>query len=144
MLSIEIARRLRDAGLAWTPARGDRFVVADRDMDDEIFVLSDMTIEVQHYPGGPVIGFNGTTEWALDSVEQQDALWVPNEHQLRELLGAAFVRLEKSTGSHRVVVSRDGVETSVGATKAADAYGLALLDEIRVFPDAERTLESAE
>ena len=82
VLSVEIARRLRDAGLSWTPARGDRFVVADRGMDDEVFVLSDMTIEVHHYPGGPVIGFNGTTEWALDSVEQEDALWVPSEHQL--------------------------------------------------------------
>ena len=111
MLSVAIARQLRDAGLPWTPQRGDRFVVADRDMDDEVFVLSDMTIEVHHYPGGPVIGFNGTTEWALDSVEQQDALWVPAEHQLRELLGAAFVRLEKFDDAHRVVVSRAGAET---------------------------------
>jgi hypothetical protein len=87
VLSVTIARRLRDAGLSWTPQRGDRFVVADRDMDDEVFVLSDMTIEVHRYPGGPVIGFNGTTEWALDSVDQQDALWMPLEHQLRELLG---------------------------------------------------------
>jgi hypothetical protein len=136
MLSVEIARRLREAGLSWTPARGDRFVVADRGMDDEVFVLSDMTIEVHHYPGGPVIGFNGTTEWALDSVGQEEALWVPSEQQLRELLGAAFVRLEKFDGVHRVVVSRDGVETSVVAPTAADAYGLALLEFIRVFPDA--------
>jgi hypothetical protein len=136
MLSVEIARRLREAGLSWTPARGDRFVVADRGMDDEVFVLSDMTIEVHHYPGGPVIGFNGTTEWALDSVGQEEALWVPGEQQLRELLGAAFVRLEKFDGVHRVVVSRDGVETAVVAPTAADAYGLALLEFIRVFPDA--------
>jgi hypothetical protein len=138
MLSVEIARWLRDAGLSWTPARGDRFVVADRGMDDEVFVLSDMTIEVHQYPGGPVIGFNGTTEWALDSVAQQDALWVPTEHQLRELLGVSFVRLERFSGNHRVVVSRDGVETSVVAASAADAYGLALLDDIMVFPDAHR------
>lgn len=143
MLAIEIARRLRDAGLSWTPARGDRFVVADRGMDDEVFVLSDMTIEVHHYPGGPVIGFNGTTEWALDSVGQQDALWLPTEHQLRELLGNAFVRLERSGGGHRVVVSRNGVESSVDAAHAADAYGLALLDDLREFPDAKRVLGSA-
>ena len=138
VLSVEIARQLRDAGLSWTPARGDRFFVADRGMDDEIFVLSDMTIEVHHYAAGPVIGFNGTTEWALDSVEQQDAVWVPSEHQLRELLGEAFVRLERSDGSHRVVVSRAGSENSAVAAAAADAYGLALLDDIRVFPDADR------
>jgi hypothetical protein len=138
MLSVEIARRLRDAGLSWTPARGDRFVVADRGMDDEVFVLSDMTIEVHHYPGGPVIGFNGTTEWALDSVGQEEALWVPSEQQLREQLGAAFVRLEKFDGGHRVVVSRAGVDASVVAPIAADAYGLALLQLIRAFPDARR------
>jgi hypothetical protein len=136
VLSLSIARRLRDAGLSWTPRRGDRFVVADRDMDDEVFVLSDMTIEVHRYPGGPVIGFNGTTEWALDSVDQHDALWIPAEHQLREQLGAAFVRLEKSGDAHRVVVSLDGVESAVVAAGVADAYGLALLDVIRVFPDA--------
>jgi hypothetical protein len=138
VLSVEIARRLRDAGLSWTPARGDRFVVVDRDMDDEVFVLSDMTIEVHHYPGGPVIGFNGTTEWALDSVDQQDALWVPSEQQLRELLDATFVRLERFDGRHRVVVGQAGVETSVVAETATDAYGLALLDLIRVFPDAHQ------
>ena len=35
MLSLAIARQLRDAGLSWTPQRGDRFVVADRDMDGD-------------------------------------------------------------------------------------------------------------
>jgi hypothetical protein len=136
VLSLTIARRLREAGLSWTPQRGDRFVVADRDMDDEVFVLSDMTIEVHRYPGGPVIGFNGTTEWALDSVDQQDALWMPAEHQLRELLGAAFVRLEKYDGAHRVVFSLAGVEKTVVAPSVADAYGLALLAAMRAIPAA--------
>jgi hypothetical protein len=136
VLSVTIARRLREAGLSWTPQRGDRFVVADRDMDDEVFVLSDMTIEVHRYPGGPVIGFNGTTEWALDSVDQQDALWIPAEHQLRELLGAAFVRLEKFEGAPRVVFSLAGAEKTVIAPSVADAYGLALLAALRTFPAA--------
>jgi hypothetical protein len=144
VLSVAIARRLRDAGLSWTPERGDQFVVADRGMDDEVFVLSDMTIEVHRYPGGPVIGFNGTTEWALDSLDQRDALWVPAEHQLRELLGAAFVRLERSDGSHRVVVTRAGVEASVSAPSATDAYGLALFEVIRAFPDAQQAIKWAE
>ena len=144
MLSVAIARRLRDAGLSWTPKRGDRFVVADRDMDDEVFVLSDMTIEVHRYPGGPVIGFNGTTEWALDSVDQQDALWIPAEHQLRELLGAAFVRLEKYDDAHRVVFSLAGVENSVVAPTVADAYGLALLEAMKAFPAANLAFGLAE
>lgn len=144
MLSVAIAHRLRDAGLSWTPQRGDRFVVADRDMDDEVFVLSDMTTEVHRYPGGPVIGFNGTTEWALDSVDQQDVLWVPAEHQLRQLLGTAFVRLERFADAHRVVVSLAGIETSVVAAMVADAYGLALLEVIRAFPDANLAIGWAE
>jgi hypothetical protein len=144
VLSVAIARRLRDAGLSWTPGRGDRFVVVDRDMDDEVFVLSDMTIEVHHYPGGPVIGFNGTTEWALDSVDQQDTLWVPAEHQLRQLLGASFVRLERSGAEFRVVVSHLGVDSQVSAATAEDAYGLALLANIREVPDANLARELAE
>ena len=136
MLSVTLARRLRDGGLRWDPAPGDRFVVADRDMDEEVFVLSDMTTEVHRYSGGLVIGFNGTTEWALDSIDHQDALWIPAEDQLRELLGAAFVRLERWDGAYRVVFSSKGLESAVVATDVADAYGLALLGCIRVFPDA--------
>ena len=30
MLSVSLARALRDAGLDWTPARGDHFVMPDR------------------------------------------------------------------------------------------------------------------
>ena len=128
MISVPLARSLRDAGLPWSPAAGDRFVVADRDMDDQVFVLSDMTIEVRTFPTGPVIAFNGTTEWALDSLDQHDALWLPAEHQLRDLLGGAFRRLEQVPGGFTAVVT-DGYGSDVGTTAAepADAYALALL-----------------
>jgi hypothetical protein len=128
VISVRLARELRDAGLRWRPANGDRFVVADRGMDDEVFVLSDMTVELHQYPTGPVIGFNGTTEWALDSLDQQDALWLPAEHQLRDLLGGAFRRLERVPSGFTAVVA-DGSGADVGTTAAepADAYALALL-----------------
>jgi hypothetical protein len=131
MVSVELARSLRDAGLRWHPRRGDHFVVVDRGMDDEVFVLSDMTIEVHQFPTGPVIGFNGTVEWALDSLDQRDALWLPTEHQLRDLLGPAFVRLERSDGSYVVVARVDGSEAEVHAPDAGEAYGLALLRLLR-------------
>jgi hypothetical protein len=131
MVSVELARSLRDAGLRWHPRRGDHFVVADRGMDDEVFVLSDMTIEVHQFPTGPVIGFNGTVEWALDSLDQQDALWLPAEHQLRDLLGTAFVRLQRSDGVYEVVARVDGDERAVTAPEAAEAYGLALMHLLR-------------
>ena len=52
-----------------------------RDMDGDVFVLSDMTIEVHRFAQGEVLGFNGTVEWALDSVEFHEALWMPREDQ---------------------------------------------------------------
>lgn len=128
MLPIDLARSLRDAGLTWTPRRGDHFVVADRGMDDEVFVLSDMTIEVHEQPAGSVIRFNGTTEWALDSLEKGDALWVPLEHQLRDLLAGAFVRLERGPDGYLVVAVIDGAQSTSRAAAADEAYGLALLD----------------
>jgi hypothetical protein len=131
MVSIELARSLRDAGLRWSPARGDHFVVADRDMDDEVFVLSDMTIEVREHPSGSVIAFNGTTEWALDSLDQSDALWVPSEAQLRELLGPAFERLERAGPAYAVVFRVDGRTGLARADEPAEAYGRALLEVLR-------------
>jgi hypothetical protein len=47
VISIEPATRLRAAGLAWSPASGDRFVIADRGMDGDVFVVSGLTIDVQ-------------------------------------------------------------------------------------------------
>ena len=106
MLSLELALQLRAAGVVWTPLPGDRFVVPNRDMDDEVFVVSDMTVEVHDFPTGKVIGFNGTTEWALDSLAQREVVWLPRENQLRELIGDEFERLEAVPGGF-AVVTRD-------------------------------------
>ena len=127
MLSLDLARRLRAAGLSWTPVRGDRFVVPDRDMDEEVFVVSDLTVDVQEVPSGLVLGFNGTTEWAMDSIEQHKVLWLPREDQLRERLGERLVRLER-TATGWDVVTRDGAgEQVASAPDVEDAYGQALL-----------------
>jgi hypothetical protein len=131
VISVVLARELRGAGLQWTPARGDSFVVADRGMDSDVFVLADMTIDVHQYPGGPVLGFNGTTEWALDSVEQSEALWVPAEHQLRELLGDAFAGLAPTGDGYRVTLRVDGATTGYDGADAAEAYARALLAVLR-------------
>jgi hypothetical protein len=138
VISVELARALRDAGLTWAPARGDRFIVADKDMDEEVFVLSDMTIELHQFPGGPVFGFNGTTEWALDSLEQREALWLPAEHQLRDLLGPAFDRLERAGDGYAVHTRPPGGDggSPYAAAEPAEAYGLALLSHLRAFPAA--------
>ncbi|SDU28919.1 hypothetical protein [Jiangella alkaliphila] len=128
MISVELARKLREAGLRWEPRPGDRFVIADRGMDDEVFVVSHMVVDVLEFPsGGRVLGFNGTVEWALDSVEQEAALWLPGESRLRELLGGAFVRLDRTGDSYRVTLDVDGRPVEVDDDQAEEAYGKALL-----------------
>ncbi|MFB9235283.1 pilus assembly protein CpaE [Plantactinospora siamensis] len=127
MISFELARRLRDAGLAWRPAPGDRFAIPDRDLDDETFVLSQMTIEVHQLPDGPVLGFNGTTEWALDDIEQDEALWLPREDQLREMLGGTFRRLDRAAEGYRVALTLPAGELELTHEDPAEAYGEALL-----------------
>jgi hypothetical protein len=127
VISIALAKRLRAAGVRWEPAPGDRFVLPDRDMDDDVFVLSHMTIDVHEFPSGRVIGFNGTVEWALDSVEQEAALWLPTEGQLRNLLGGSFERLSRDGESFRVELDVDGRRSEVTAGDPEEAYGRALL-----------------
>ncbi len=127
MISVPTARRLRDSGVRWQPASGDQFVVVDRAMDDEIFVLSEMTVEVHEFPHGPVIGFNGTTEWALDSVEGDNTLWLPRESQLRGLLGGTFRCLEQTGDGWLVRIAVNGTEWTVEHADPEEAYALALL-----------------
>jgi len=106
-----------------------------------VFVLSNMTIEVYNVPEGRVIGFNGTTEWALDSLDQHAALWLPTEGQLRTLLGATLRRLERTEAAYVVTVVADaaGTERATEAPTAPDAYARALLDLV-----PERLLLAAE
>jgi hypothetical protein len=136
MITVQRAEELAQAGVAWEPRRGDHFVLPHRDMDEQVFVLSDMTIEVHRFPAGEVIGFNGTVEWALDSVERHEALWIPREDQLRELLGDAFVGLRR-TGDGYVCELEDG--SSATSTTAEDAYALGVLHVL----DQRRTVTTA-
>jgi hypothetical protein len=128
VITRELAEQLTAAGLVWRPAAGDRFMVPDRDLDDEVFVVSGMAIEVRDLPTGVAeMRFNGTVEWALDSIEQDEVVWLPREDQLREALGDRFDRLERldgPTGGHAVVLT-DGTRTV--DIDAERAYARALL-----------------
>ena len=138
MITVELARSLRAAGLIWKPASGDRFSIDTpafdpEALDAEVFTVSDMTIEAQHYPTGTILGFNGTTEWALDSVDLHEALWLPREDQLREMLRGAFRSLtrldtsEDSAPEYRVDIVFRGEPSSHVGSDPADAYGRAVL-----------------
>jgi hypothetical protein len=128
MISVELALRLRAAGLDWSPASGDRFVIPGREMDADVFVVSELTIDVHQAPTGPLIRFNGTTEWALDSVPQEAVVWLPHEGQLRAALGSRFRRLEPIGDGYAVVIDgANGSEERHVDVDAELAYARALL-----------------
>jgi len=123
MLTLELARRIRDAGVLWEPAPGDRFTIDRESVGGDLFWISHLTIDVHVIQGRPVLGFNGTTEWALDSVSLDSALWLPREDQLRELLGDRLLALEAGDDGW---VART-VDGRFRDPDAEVAYALALL-----------------
>jgi hypothetical protein len=127
VIPLELAQTLKESGLPWKPVPGDRFVIPDRDLDEDVFVLSNMTIEVHDLPEGQVIGFNGTTEWALDDVEKEEAIWLPREDQLRTLLGGTFRALSRVGDSYRVDITLLGESADFTGDEPAAAYARALL-----------------
>jgi hypothetical protein len=127
MISADLANDLRAAGLLWRPVSGDAFVITREGFDGDVFVVSDMTIESHEFETGTILGFNGTTEWALDSVAIEDALWMPHEHQLRSLLGGTFMALARTADGYEVTTGTAGVERRFTAPEVSDAYASALL-----------------
>jgi hypothetical protein len=136
VISRELSTALRDAGLVWHPESGDRFQLdlpeqVEAEIEADVFTVSEMTIEARRYPTGTILAFNGTTEWALDSVAFADAVWLPREDQLRELLRATFRTLTRLEDSFEVEVDIAGERRRFDHPDVAEAYGLALLDLIR-------------
>ena len=123
MLSADTAAALADAGILWEPQPGDRFAISSAELTRDLFWISDLTIEVHHYQDETVLGFNGTTEWALDSVSLDQTIWLPLEHQLRELIGDRFVSLDRD-GAQWVVTTSDAVARDADVETA---YAQALL-----------------
>ncbi|MCU1523108.1 MAG: hypothetical protein JWO18_2 [Microbacteriaceae bacterium] len=131
MLSRDLALALQDAGVRWHPVSGDAFVINREGFEGDVFVVSDMTIESHEFETGTILGFNGTTEWALDSVALENALWLPHEHQLRELLGGTFLSLSRIEDGYRVDFAINGESAFEEAATPADAYAAALLGLVR-------------
>jgi hypothetical protein len=127
VLGVDVARQLKEAGLTWKPGPGDRFAIPDRDLDEDIFVLSNMTIQVYNLAEGRVIGFNGTTEWALDDVDLEETIWLPREDQLRALLGGTFRSLRRSDAGYEVETDLLNEVRTFVADTPEDAYAAALL-----------------
>ncbi|QNA92109.1 MULTISPECIES: pilus assembly protein CpaE [unclassified Microbacterium] len=135
MITRELAVTLRDAGLVWHPAEGDRFQLdlsddVELEAEADVFTVSEMTIEARRTPTGTDLAFNGTTEWALDAVTLAEAVWLPREDQLRELLRGTFRALMRLDDTFRVDVDIAGDLLSFEHPDPSEAYGRALLELI--------------
>ena len=135
MITRELAVTLREAGLVWHPAEGDRFQLdlpddVELEAEADVFTVSEMTIEARQTPSGTDLAFNGTTEWALDAVTLADAVWLPREDQLRDLLRGTFRSLVRLDDTFRVVVEIAGDALEFEHPDPAEAYGRALLELI--------------
>jgi hypothetical protein len=121
--------------LHWEPANGDRFYVPKPEIADSVFTISDMVVELVTQNHESRFHFNGTVEWALDSVESDEVVWLPREDQLRVLLGEYFLSLDSTGGAFVVTVSGPGRAFHTDPeTDAADAYGQALLYVLQHAP----------
>jgi hypothetical protein len=135
MITRELSVALRDAGLVWYPAEGDRFQLdlpeeVELDAEADVFTVSEMTVEARQTPSGTDLAFNGTTEWALDAVTLADAVWLPREDQLRDLLRGTFRALVRLDDTFRVEIAIAGASLTFEHPDPSEAYGLALVELI--------------
>lgn len=134
MLSIETAKKLKAAGLEWTPAMNDFFILPERGLDDRLFVIAEIPATFALLQGQPVFAFQGAVEWALDFILAAEALWMPTEAQLRQAL-------ERRLPDTRMTlhISADGYECQLHtespqqfrASSAEEAYAAALLSVLQ-------------
>lgn len=127
MIDLSLAIALRESGLEWHPQAGDRFTVTAPEMADDVFHVADMVIEARRLETGTIFAFNGTTEWALDSVAQEKTVWLPDESRLRTALGPAFRQLTLRDDQYTVTVADGAGEHSFSDEDVETAYAQALL-----------------
>lgn len=134
MISIGTALRLKQAGLIWQPAILDCFAITGRDLDDKVFVISDVLVTVEMLQDMQVVSFQGASEWALDYLVTSEATWLPSEEQLRKLLEAALIaegnismRLTSRITSCQCEIIYRGQTINFDASEASEAYAAVLL-----------------
>lgn len=140
MIDIALAHQLRDAGLVWKPAPLDYFALPDRQMDNDVFVISDQAAFLQLLNGYPALSFHGSAEWALDYILLNEVIWMPNETQLREQIeqripaDAAFA-LTRTKEGYRCTVGKQQFEAATGEAALGRALLQLLHDDTRPTDD---------
>jgi hypothetical protein len=141
MISLELAQTLKQAGLVWNPLERDLFAMPEHNLEGQIFVVSPLPALVQNFAGQMSITFHGSIEWALDYVVLSEAVWLPTESQLRELLAqmgdaSAPLRLDRIQAGYRLQIGIAADVLEFEAPGAEDAYGQALLYLLKRRTDA--------
>jgi hypothetical protein len=139
MITLEMARQLKEVGLQWIPAQLDTFGIPDRNLDDKIFVISDMLVTAEKLGDMPIVSFQGATEWALDYIVTAETVWIPSEGQLRQRLEAALLEggrpeLHLSVGLNgcRLECSYHDRRIFLEGTDPEELYARALLHILKV------------
>jgi hypothetical protein len=145
MISLDLARQLKEAGLVWQADIHDFFAIPDRDLDDQIFVITDVMTQLGLLKGWPVVTFYGTAEWALDYILTTEVIWLPTEEQLREALLENLrdeehrtLQLWLENDLYHCRVSYHGASLSATADTAGVAYAQTLLALLRATNSFDR------
>ena len=141
MISLETAIRLKDAGVNWDPTLHDFFAIPDRDMDDVLFVISDIQATINSLLGYQVVSFQGASEWALDSILTEEAVWMPREEQLRDILEVELLAMGQigfliSAGAdgYRIVIRLDEQRIEFFDRDASEAYAKGIFYMLKYEP----------
>ena len=133
-LPLPLAQQLRDAGLEWRAGNHSFFAIPDRDLDESIFVITDMMATLAKFRGWPVVAFHGTAEWASDHILSHEVVWLPTESELRRevediLLGEEIpqLALHLQHDGYRCEVSFRGETVTFDGKSASEAYAKTLL-----------------
>lgn len=129
MLSLATAHQLKKAGLEWTPQLHDTFALPERDMDERHFVITEVMAYIEVLWGSPMVTFHGTAEWALDYILQTEAVWIPSETQLRELIqeDASNLILAQTAQGYECRCTFQGQPLIFTGTDACETYAATLL-----------------
>ncbi|GAB4579614.1 MAG: hypothetical protein Fur0022_23520 [Anaerolineales bacterium] len=139
MLSLHLAQQLKAQKISWRPQLFDFFFIPDRDMDDRLFVISDISTYLGVQDGSPIIQFHGAEEWALDQIATREIVWMPTEEQLRQTLEQRLLEtmspdadlplltLARAGNGYRCTIKFRTETLHFDAPIASDAYAMALL-----------------
>lgn len=144
MISLTLAQQLKEAGLPWTPRENDFFAIPDRNLDETVFVISDMIVLLEIMHGQQAVTFHGVVEWALDHMMIAEIVWLPTEAQLRTILEKQLLNepepaltLAALRDGYRCQIHFRGQALSFEAFGASEAYAAALLHLLKHSDPAE-------